>query len=243
MLVDIVPIDLDELLQDSSLTTSALDCEACRVVEMAVYLTAVLVIRVLGTKDCGTDGAGEVLDMELHVECSDVATTQSRTAFCAYQAQATEVIRLAQWVLPPAGPIDREEFGSYDFAAVLSHGKSGQINVVIRYDQGRRNSSLPDNGSSLDGRLYLTLGRIVRSLPDRILRIFVIASIAILQNAEAGFCCDWHRCDYLMKNLWNDRFPDCRYVLQAEVVSPASLSMRRQHRSVSPQHQKSCDHC
>lgn len=67
MLVHVVAVDLDKLFEDRGSTTGALDGEASRVVEVTVHRAVVLVVRVLWAKDGGTDGAGEVLDVKLHV--------------------------------------------------------------------------------------------------------------------------------------------------------------------------------
>ena len=50
MLVSIVPIDLDKLFQNRCLASGALNRKECAVVEMAIHLTLVLVVTVLGTK-------------------------------------------------------------------------------------------------------------------------------------------------------------------------------------------------
>ena len=65
MLVLVVPVDLDELLQDGGAAASAADGEARRVVEVAEDTPVVLIVRVLRPKDGGADGAGEVLHVEL----------------------------------------------------------------------------------------------------------------------------------------------------------------------------------
>lgn len=67
MLVRAVSIDLDKLLEDRCSTSSAFDGESSRVVEVTVDRSIVFIIRVLRSKDCRTDRAGEMLDVELHI--------------------------------------------------------------------------------------------------------------------------------------------------------------------------------
>jgi hypothetical protein len=66
-LVPHVAVDLDKLLEDGSTAPSALCCETSRVVEMAVYIPLMLVIRVLGAKQSGTKGTCKVFYMKLLV--------------------------------------------------------------------------------------------------------------------------------------------------------------------------------
>jgi hypothetical protein len=67
MLVLAIPVDLDELLENGGSATGALDGESGRVVEVAVDRAAVLVVGILRAKNGRADGAGEVLDVKLHV--------------------------------------------------------------------------------------------------------------------------------------------------------------------------------
>jgi len=57
-----------ELFENSGLASITPLRELCRIVEMAIYLAIMLVVAVLGTKDRGAYGAGEVINMILSVQ-------------------------------------------------------------------------------------------------------------------------------------------------------------------------------
>ena len=67
MFVYIVTVHLYELLEDGCLAPSAFDCEANGIVEVAIDLTGMLVVRILRPKNDRTDRAREVLHMKFHV--------------------------------------------------------------------------------------------------------------------------------------------------------------------------------
>ena len=67
MLILAVSKDLDELLEDGSVTPIAPLRELCRVMIMAIYFAFVFVVAILGAKDCRTGRAGKVFDMILAV--------------------------------------------------------------------------------------------------------------------------------------------------------------------------------
>jgi hypothetical protein len=62
-LVSVIPVDLDKLLQYSTVAACALCCEAGRVVEMAVYIAVVLVVGILGAKQGSAEGTCKMLDV------------------------------------------------------------------------------------------------------------------------------------------------------------------------------------
>lgn len=62
----------DELLQNGVLTAITALRESCRVVIVAVDIALVLVVAVLGAEYCRAHGAGEMLDMILPIQRSDV---------------------------------------------------------------------------------------------------------------------------------------------------------------------------
>ena len=66
-LVPVVPVDLDELLEDGARAAGALGRESGGVVEVAVDVSVVLVVRVLRAEERGAHRAREVLDVELFV--------------------------------------------------------------------------------------------------------------------------------------------------------------------------------
>lgn len=68
VLIHAIPEDLDELLQDCRLAAIAPLRKARRVVVVAIHTAFMLVVGILSAEDCGTDGAGEVLDVILSVQ-------------------------------------------------------------------------------------------------------------------------------------------------------------------------------
>lgn len=142
MLVGTVAVDLDKLFEDGGPTSSALDGEASRVVEVTVDGSSVLVVGILRTKDGGADGACKVLDVELHIyvqwcghqhmqpreggrsrltKCCDITPSQRCSTLGTQQTEASKVVRLTQWVLSSTtiGSVDGEELGGDDLAAIL----------------------------------------------------------------------------------------------------------------------------
>lgn len=67
VLVHVVAIDLYELLEYGGLAAGTFHGKAGRVVEVAVDSAGVFVVRVLGAKYGGTDGARKMFDVKLHV--------------------------------------------------------------------------------------------------------------------------------------------------------------------------------
>jgi hypothetical protein len=68
VLVLSVAEDLDKLLEDSRLAAIAPLGKLGRVVVVTVDMSIVFVVAVLGAKDGGTEGAGEMINMILVVE-------------------------------------------------------------------------------------------------------------------------------------------------------------------------------
>jgi hypothetical protein len=57
----------NKLLEDGRVATNALDGEPCRIVPMTKHRAIVLIVRVLWTKKCRTNGTSEVFDVVLSV--------------------------------------------------------------------------------------------------------------------------------------------------------------------------------
>ena len=111
VLVLTIAEDFDELLENRRMTAIASLSELCGVVEMAIHLRFVLVITVLGSKDCGTDRAGEMLNVIFTLQCGDVGSAKRATTCVANKVQTSKVIRLTKGVLSaPIFSINREEF-------------------------------------------------------------------------------------------------------------------------------------
>lgn len=70
-----VSVNLHELLKNRSTTSNTFGGKPCGVMEMAIHVGIMLVVRVLGAKEGITKRASEVLDMELFAACGDITTT------------------------------------------------------------------------------------------------------------------------------------------------------------------------
>lgn len=111
----------DKLLQNSSLTAIASLGEVCRIMIVTVHFSLVLIITILGTKDGGADGAGEMFDMVFSIQRGDIGPTQSSMTFIAQEIKAPEVIGLAKGELAAAIlSIDRKEFRRNDFTTIIA---------------------------------------------------------------------------------------------------------------------------
>jgi len=120
VLVLAVSEDFDELLEDRRLAAIAALGEPGGVVVVAVNLTIVLIVAVLGAKHGRAEGAGKVVNMVLPLQGGDIRPSQGAAALVAEEAKTPEVIRLAERVLAfSALVVGREEFGGDYLAAVL----------------------------------------------------------------------------------------------------------------------------
>lgn len=75
MLVLAIAEDFDELFEDRGVTPVTPLGESGRIVIMTVYISFMFVVGVLSTKDCWTDGAGEMLNMIFAIEGCDVGAS------------------------------------------------------------------------------------------------------------------------------------------------------------------------
>jgi len=82
MPVLILPIAVyfHKLLENCCLAAIAALRKLCRIMVVAVNVTVVLIIAVLRTKYCGTQGAGKMVDVVFAVQSCDVGTAQSSAA-------------------------------------------------------------------------------------------------------------------------------------------------------------------
>lgn len=85
VLVLAIAEDFDKLLQNGCLAAVAALGKFCRIVIMAVDVSFVLVIAVLGAKHGRAYGAGEMLDVILSIQCGDVRAAKSASACMAEQ--------------------------------------------------------------------------------------------------------------------------------------------------------------
>ena len=123
MFVRVIPVDFYELFEDGCPTAGTFDCKPGRVMEMAVDLTGVLVIAILRSKDGWTNRASEMLDVKLHVQGGDIASSEGSATFGTDKTQALEVIGLTEWILRFSigrTAVDREEFASNHLATILT---------------------------------------------------------------------------------------------------------------------------
>ena len=119
VLVLAVAVDLDKLLEDGGPASGAFDGVAERIVVVAVDLALVLVVRVLGPKDRRAHGAGEVLNVILAVERSDIRAPERTSTGLAHKVQAPEIVALTERILLAVWLGDGEELGGDNLAAVL----------------------------------------------------------------------------------------------------------------------------
>jgi hypothetical protein len=120
MLILTVAEDFDKLFEDSRLTAVAALSEFGRVMIVAVYVSLMFIVAVLGTKDGRAYGAGKMFDVVFAVECGDVGTTEGASTCMAEQVESAEVVRFAERVLIRRLFWNGEELGSDDFTAVLN---------------------------------------------------------------------------------------------------------------------------
>ena len=87
---------------------------------VTVNVAVVFVVAVLGAEDSRTERACEVVDMIFAVKGCNVGASECTSALEAQQAKPSEVISLAERVLPFTVLIlRREELGCYYLTAVL----------------------------------------------------------------------------------------------------------------------------
>jgi hypothetical protein len=96
MFILIIAINLDELLENSRLTSCAPNGKPSRVVKVAKDSLIMFIVAVLWSKDSWTDGAGKVLDVKFLAQCGNVATPQCTPAICADEIEPSKVIGLTQ---------------------------------------------------------------------------------------------------------------------------------------------------
>ena len=119
VLIHSIPEYFDKLLQYRRLASIAFLRELRRVMVVAEDIPFMFIVRVLRAEDGRTDAAGEVFDVIFAVEGGDVGAAESTTAGVAEEVEASEVVGFAEWVLVGRVVGDGEEFGGYDFVAVL----------------------------------------------------------------------------------------------------------------------------
>ena len=61
VLVLSLPEDLNKLFQNRGVASIATLCELCRIVVVTIHMSIMLVVTVLGTKDCWAHRTGEMI--------------------------------------------------------------------------------------------------------------------------------------------------------------------------------------
>jgi len=120
MLILAITEDFDELFENCSLTAVAALSKLGRVMVVAVYVSLMLVVAVLGTKDGRAYRTGEMFDVVFTIERGDVGSTKRTSTRMAEQVQSAEIICFAKRVLIGRLFWDGKEFGSDNFAAVVA---------------------------------------------------------------------------------------------------------------------------
>lgn len=127
MLILAVAKYLNKLFENGSMAAMAPLGKLRRVMEVAINLALVLVVRVLGTEDSWTYGACEMLDMVFAVQCCDVGATQGAPTLMTEEVQSPKIVCFAKWELATSIlRIDREKLRGDDFSAVLQEKQLAQ---------------------------------------------------------------------------------------------------------------------
>lgn len=130
MLVLSIPKDLDELLENGCLASVTPLRKSCRVVIVTVYISLVLIVAILCTEHCWTDGARKVLNVILALEGCDVRTAKCTATGEAEEVQSSEVVGLAERILARWLIGYWKEFGCYDLAAVIASEALKMVRVT-----------------------------------------------------------------------------------------------------------------
>lgn len=87
---------------------------------VAIDLSIMLVVAVLGAKDSRTERACEMVNVIFTFQCRDIGSPESAATLIAEQAESSKVVGLAKGVLAVAVfVVGREELGRHDLTAVL----------------------------------------------------------------------------------------------------------------------------
>lgn len=120
MLVLTVTKNLDKLLKNCRLTSVTFLGKLGGVVVMAINLSIVLIVAVLGAKDSGTKRACEMVNVIFAFQGRDVGSPEGTTTLIAEQAESSKIICLAEGVLTLAVVVvGGEELGCDDLTTVL----------------------------------------------------------------------------------------------------------------------------
>lgn len=120
MLVLSITEDLDKLLKNCRLTSITFLCKLGGVVVVAINLSIVLVIAILGAKDGSTKRACEVVNVIFPFQGRNVGSPEGATTLIAEQAESSKVVGLAKGVLAVAiFIVGREELGRHNLTAIL----------------------------------------------------------------------------------------------------------------------------
>lgn len=120
MLVLAVSEDFDKLLENGGLTAIASLGEFGGIVVVAIDVSLVFVVAVLGAKDGWTYGTCKVLNVVFTIQCGDIGSSQGTSASMTEEVEAAEIVSLAKRVLIRGLIGHGEEFGGNHLSAILS---------------------------------------------------------------------------------------------------------------------------
>lgn len=87
---------------------------------MAIDLSIMFIITILRSKYCGAYRAGKVVYVVLSIEGCDIGSAKGAVAFMANQIESSEIICLAEGILPfSVFFVNRKELRGDDLATVL----------------------------------------------------------------------------------------------------------------------------
>ena len=121
VLVFAISENLDELFENCIVAAMASLSESRRVMVMAVYVSVVIIVAILGTEYGWTDGASEMLNVVFTVEGGYVGSTESVPARVTDEIKAPKIVLFAQRVLIWAFIGNRKELGGDNLATFLDH--------------------------------------------------------------------------------------------------------------------------
>ena len=128
MLVLSVSEDLDELLQDGGMATVALLRKLGGVVIVAVDISFMLVVAVLGPKDRRAKRTCKMVDVVFSIKGGNIGASQCAAALVAEETETSKVISLTERILPfSILIIGWEKLGSHYLTTVLIITVSNRI--------------------------------------------------------------------------------------------------------------------
>lgn len=110
---------LDKLLENGGMASVASLRKSGRVVVVAVDISFMFVVAILGAKNGGADGAGKVFNVVFAFEGGNVGATERATTCKAEQVETLKVVGLAQRILVRRMVGKGEELARHNLVTVL----------------------------------------------------------------------------------------------------------------------------